>query len=84
MARLWASGDAYEPYVGRWSRLVARRFVDWLDLPAGWAWLDVGCGTGAQEARARLRERLRSRLPIRDDGTIHLVASAWAVNGSVG
>jgi SAM-dependent methyltransferase len=47
MPRLWASGDAYEPYVGRWSRLVARRFVDWLDLPEGWAWLDVGCGTGA-------------------------------------
>jgi SAM-dependent methyltransferase len=44
---VWASGDAYEPYVGRWSRLVAREFVDWLDVPAGRRWLDVGCGTGA-------------------------------------
>jgi SAM-dependent methyltransferase len=43
----WASGDLYEPYVGRWSRLVAREFVTWLDAPAGLAWLDVGCGTGA-------------------------------------
>jgi SAM-dependent methyltransferase len=43
----WASGDRYEPYVGRWSRLVAREFVDWLGAPAGLAWLDVGCGTGA-------------------------------------
>jgi SAM-dependent methyltransferase len=33
--------------VGRWSRLVAREFLAWLDPPAGLAWLDVGCGTGA-------------------------------------
>lgn len=43
----WASGDAYEPYVGRWSRLVAREFLDWLGVPSGSHWLDVGCGTGA-------------------------------------
>lgn len=44
---VWAAGDAYEPYVGRWSRLVARQFLDWLAVPAGCSWLDVGCGTGA-------------------------------------
>jgi ubiquinone/menaquinone biosynthesis C-methylase UbiE len=44
---VWASGDAYEPYVGRWSRLVARQFVAWLGAPADRGWLDVGCGTGA-------------------------------------
>ena len=43
----WWSGDLYEPYVGRWSRLVAREFLAWLDAPGGLAWLDVGCGTGA-------------------------------------
>jgi len=43
----WASGAAYEPYVGRWSRLVARELVAWLAVPAGARWLDVGCGTGA-------------------------------------
>jgi SAM-dependent methyltransferase len=43
----WASGDAYEPYVGRWSRLVAREFLNWLKVPSGRHWLDVGCGTGA-------------------------------------
>src|SRR5258705_11297548 len=43
----WSSGDAYEPYVGRWGRLVARDFVGWLGLPDGLRWLDVGCGTGA-------------------------------------
>ena len=47
MPDVWASGDAYEPYVGRWSRLVAAEFVDWLDLPEDRRWLDVGCGTGA-------------------------------------
>jgi SAM-dependent methyltransferase len=41
------SGEAYEPYDGRWSRLVARRFLDWLAIPSGARWLDVGCGTGA-------------------------------------
>jgi len=43
----WASGDDYEPYVGRWSRLVAREFLQWLAMPAGSQWLDIGCGTGA-------------------------------------
>ena len=44
---VWASGDAYEPYVGRWSRLVANQFLQWLAIPPGLDWLDVGCGTGA-------------------------------------
>jgi SAM-dependent methyltransferase len=43
----WDSGDAYEPYVGRWSRLVAREFVRWLAVPPASRWLDLGCGTGA-------------------------------------
>ncbi|WP_425450072.1 class I SAM-dependent methyltransferase [Virgifigura deserti] len=44
---VWASGKAYESYVGRWSRLVAREFVAWLNLPPDREWLDVGCGIGA-------------------------------------
>ena len=43
----WAGGDAYERYVGRWSRPVAEQFLTWLDVPAAASWLDVGCGTGA-------------------------------------
>lgn len=44
---VWDEGDAYEPYVGRWSRMVAPPFLEWLGLPPGMAWMDVGCGTGA-------------------------------------
>jgi len=44
---LWAAGDLYEPYVGRWSRLGASEFLKWLAVPAEKDWLDVGCGTGA-------------------------------------
>ncbi|MGB8983901.1 MAG: methyltransferase domain-containing protein [Anaerolineales bacterium] len=44
---VWAKGDSYEPYVGRWSRLVAQEFIPWVGLPEDKHWLDVGCGTGA-------------------------------------
>ncbi|WP_432881408.1 class I SAM-dependent methyltransferase [Kribbella sp. CA-245084] len=43
----WSRGGIYESYVGRWSRLVATEFIDWLEQPAALRWLDVGCGTGA-------------------------------------
>ncbi|MEU1512924.1 class I SAM-dependent methyltransferase [Streptomyces sp. NPDC005811] len=47
---VWASGAAYERYMGRWSRGVAKEFVAWLDRPDGLRWLDVGCGTGVLSA----------------------------------
>ena len=43
---MWTGGASYESYIGRWSRLVARQFVPWLNVPSGAQWLDVGCGTG--------------------------------------
>jgi SAM-dependent methyltransferase len=46
----WSGGDAYEAYIGRWSRLVGVAFVDWLDIAARSSWVDVGCGTGALSA----------------------------------
>jgi len=42
----WQEGSAYEGYVGRWSRRVAERFVPWVGVERGAAWVDVGCGTG--------------------------------------
>jgi len=43
----WTDGDAYEMYVGRWSRRIGENFLRWLDVPAEARWLDLGCGTGA-------------------------------------
>jgi SAM-dependent methyltransferase len=43
----WAAGATYEDFMGRWSRLLARRFVSWLSVRPTANWLDVGCGTGA-------------------------------------
>jgi SAM-dependent methyltransferase len=43
----WQHGDAYERYMGRWSRLLAPRFLRGLGVPGARRWLDVGCGTGA-------------------------------------
>lgn len=38
---------AYERYMGGWSRAAGESFLDWLALPPGLRWLDVGCGSGA-------------------------------------
>jgi SAM-dependent methyltransferase len=37
----------------------------------------------SQEQRAALRERIRAALPSQPDGSIHLIARAWAVRGVV-
>jgi SAM-dependent methyltransferase len=41
--------------MGRWSRELARVFVDWLRPQPSGHWLDVGCGTGALIAAIRDR-----------------------------
>jgi SAM-dependent methyltransferase len=46
-ANLFTDGEAYERLMGRWSRLVGQKFLDWLDTPKNLQWLDVGCGNGA-------------------------------------
>lgn len=46
----WDLGSAYEAFMGRWSRLVGRKFLDSLAQPPGGRWLDVGCGTGVLSA----------------------------------
>lgn len=40
-------GAGYERMMGRWSAAVGERFIDWLKVPNGGRWLDVGCGNGA-------------------------------------
>jgi ubiquinone/menaquinone biosynthesis C-methylase UbiE len=44
---MFGDAEAYERFMGRWSRLVAPRLVDFTDLPERGTILDVGSGTGA-------------------------------------
>jgi SAM-dependent methyltransferase len=95
---VWASGAAYEPYVGRWSRLVARDFLAWLALPPGARWLDLGCGTGALSAailaHAAPREVVGidpsagyvayAREQVRDPRARFVVGDARALPGAAG
>lgn len=46
----WSAGGSYDLYMGRWSRQIAPRFLEWLGARGGGDWLDVGCGTGAMSA----------------------------------
>lgn len=39
--------DAYERYMGQWSRAVGEKFLAWLEPPQHARWLDLGCGSGA-------------------------------------
>jgi len=66
---------------------IATRFRDFDDY---WAPFLGGQGPAPSYAmsldeseRARLRERIRERLPVQRDGSIPLVARAWAVKGRV-
>jgi ubiquinone/menaquinone biosynthesis C-methylase UbiE len=44
---LFTDGKAYERFMGRWSRRVGEKFLDWIDPPKNLRWIDVGCGNGA-------------------------------------
>jgi trans-aconitate methyltransferase len=43
----FTDGVAYEKLMGRFTRTAGEIFLDWLALPKGLGWVDVGCGTGA-------------------------------------
>src|SRR5918996_4885491 len=45
-ALTFADSEAYELFMGQWSRAVGSRFLEWISAPSGLNWLDVGCGTG--------------------------------------
>ena len=46
-AMKFQDGERYESMMGVWSALVGTTFLDWLDIPTGAKWADVGCGNGA-------------------------------------
>ena len=48
---LRGGGEAYDRFMGRYSRPLAVRFADWLEVTAGQRAIDVGCGPGALTGR---------------------------------
>lgn len=72
----WQAGDNYDAYMGRWSRQLAPRFLDWLDAPQDRDWLEVGCGTGALSAAVLSRCKPRSLIAI--DASEGFVSAARA------
>jgi ubiquinone/menaquinone biosynthesis C-methylase UbiE len=60
----WNSGDPYEYFMGRWSKLIAPEFLNWLNLPYNLLWLDLGCGTGALSEAIYLQCKPASLLSI--------------------
>jgi SAM-dependent methyltransferase len=57
---MFANAHAYERFMGRWSRLMAARLVDFANVPDEGQLLDIGSGTGAlssaiAQAKAKVR-----------------------------
>ena len=75
----WGIGDSYESYIGRWSRIVAVEFLDWLQISPGRRWLDVGCGTGALSAEILARCEPESVLGV-DPSTGFVAWTASHIN----
>jgi trans-aconitate methyltransferase len=71
---LWGASDAYEQYMGRWSRRIAPIFIAWLQAPAGAKWIDVGCGTGVLTATI-LEQADPSRVTGIDSSAIFIEAA---------
>ena len=68
----------YETFMGRWSRVMAARFVDWLAVPAGRRWLEVWGIDPQAEYVARARAQLNG-------GRCHfLVGDAQALPDELG
>ena len=52
---MFGVAEAYERYMGRWSRRLAEMFLDFANFHDGDRLLDVGCGTGALAMAAAAR-----------------------------
>jgi len=67
----WQAGEAYDAFMGRWSRRVAPGFLELLGAGEGLDWLDVGCGTGALTEAILARCAPRSVLGVdQSDGFV--------------
>jgi SAM-dependent methyltransferase len=74
---VWQVADRYEIYMGRWSRQLAPRFLDWLGAADGLDWLEIGCGTGALSAA--ILERCNPKSLVSIDPSDGFVTAARAM-----
>jgi trans-aconitate methyltransferase len=72
----WDDAAGYERFMGRWSRPLARAFVDWLAVRHAADWLEIGCGTGA--LTAAICERAHPASLLACDTAVELVAHCRA------
>jgi SAM-dependent methyltransferase len=79
----WQAGDSYEAYMGRWSRLIAPRFLAWLGPADGLDWLEVGCGTGALSAAILAQATPRSLVAVDPSEGFLATARAQLPDGRV-
>jgi hypothetical protein len=76
-------GEAQLPHVQVRAIDIPTRFRDfddyWTPFLGGQAPAPGYCMSLTEERRVALRERIRARLPVEADGSISLIARAWAV-----
>lgn len=70
----WSAGQSYDQYMGRWSRMIAARYLDWLQAPGDADWLEIGCGTGA--LTQQILEKMSPRSIIATDASADFVGHA--------
>jgi ubiquinone/menaquinone biosynthesis C-methylase UbiE len=78
----WDSGDPYEYFMGRWSKLMAPVFLEWLNCPANLLWLDIGCGTGAL-SEAIFKHNKPAKLSCVDPSSEFLEKAMQRLSGNV-
>jgi SAM-dependent methyltransferase len=75
------NADAYDRFMGRWSRPLAMQFVRFVEIEDGARALDVGCGTGALSA-AILEGRPRAQVVGIDPSAAFVEAARQRVPGA--